>query len=117
MPMQPSPMAETSKLLFPSLRFFIFNSYLCVKCWNELTSPRRGCRSRSCYTCCGIARKCTESPLPAVTATIIYNHCFSEHDDAALGETSMPRASQPQEIKIMATKSKAKKSAPKKKTA
>src|SRR5271170_7501377 len=24
MPMQPSPIAETSKLLFPSLRFFIF---------------------------------------------------------------------------------------------
>ena len=28
MPMQPSPMAETSRLLFPSLRFFILNPFL-----------------------------------------------------------------------------------------
>ena len=32
--MQPSPMAETSRL--PSLRFCMIESFLAVECWNEL---------------------------------------------------------------------------------
>jgi hypothetical protein len=47
----------------------------------------------------------------------IYNGQSGAHDAIACGENSMPQASQPQENKIMATKSKAKKPAPKKKPA
>jgi hypothetical protein len=47
----------------------------------------------------------------------IYNGQSGAHDAIAFGETTMPQVSQPQENKIMATKSKAKKPAPKKKTA
>jgi hypothetical protein len=50
-------------------------------------------------------------------ASGIYNRPPGAHDADTCGETTMPQAGQPQEIKIMAAKSKAKKSAPKKKTA
>src|SRR5205807_7967185 len=65
-PIQPSPMADTSKLLFPSLRFcifkFLFQSEVKFLSQSEVKVILvRICRdglTRSCSTCPDIARNC-----------------------------------------------------------
>ncbi len=58
MPMQPSPMAETSRLLLPSLRFCIFEFFISIftSMFEEDFNPSwRDCRTGSYYAGCGIA--------------------------------------------------------------
>src|ERR1700756_377796 len=55
--MQPNPMADTSRLLFPSLRFCISELLSFQSSLGDLTSLERDCRALSCSTCRDIARK------------------------------------------------------------